>query len=333
MTYNQIIKDLENKNFKPIYFLHGEEPYYIDKITNYIVNNVLSESEKSFNQTIFYGRDTNVPTIINAAKRFPMMSSNQVVVVKEAQYLDKLEDLIYYVEKPLKSTLLVIAYKHKKVDKRRKLFNTLKKKDFTYESTKLYDNKIPGWITNYLKERNYDITPKASLLLTEYLGSDLSKITGELEKIFITLSPDIRKIDLETIEENIGISKDFNNFELTNALSVKDILKANRIVNYFAANPKNNPTTLTISSLQSFFSKILAYHSLKNRSSALIASELKIHPFFVNEYKIASDKYGSQKIIEIISLLREYDLKTKGWGNVGISPGILLKELIFKILH
>jgi len=333
MTYNQIIKDLENKNFKPIYFLHGEEPYYIDKITNYIVNNVLSESEKSFNQTIFYGRDTNVPTIINAAKRFPMMSSNQIVVVKEAQYLDKLEDLIYYVEKPLKSTLLVIAYKHKKVDKRRKLFNTLKKKDFTYESTKLYDNKIPGWITNYLKERNYDITPKASLLLTEYLGSDLSKITGELEKIFITLSPDIRKIDLETIEENIGISKDFNNFELTNALSVKDILKANRIVNYFAANPKNNPTTLTISSLQSFFSKILAYHSLKNRSSALIASELKIHPFFVNEYKIASAKYGSQKIIEIISLLREYDLKTKGWGNTGISPGILLKELIFKILH
>jgi len=333
MTYNQIIKDLENKNFKPIYFLHGEEPYYIDKITNYIVNNVLSESEKSFNQTIFYGRDTNVPTIINAAKRFPMMSSNQVIVVKEAQYLDKLEDLIYYVEKPLKSTLLVIAYKHKKVDKRRKLFNTLRKKDFTYESTKLYDNKIPGWITNYLKERNYDITPKASLLLTEYLGSDLSKITGELEKIFITLSPDIRKIELETIEENIGISKDFNNFELTNALSVKDILKANRIVNYFAANPKNNPTTLTISSLQSFFSKILAYHSLKNKSSALIASELKIHPFFVNEYKIASANYGSQKIIEIISLLREYDLKTKGWGNVGISSGILLKELIFKILH
>jgi len=333
MTYNQIIKDLENKNFKPIYFLHGEEPYYIDKITNYIVNNVLSESEKSFNQTIFYGRDTNVPTIINAAKRFPMMSSNQVVVVKEAQYLNKLEDLIYYVEKPLKSTLLVIAYKHKKVDKRRKLFNTLKKKDFTYESTKLYDNKIPGWITNYLKERNYDITPKASLLLTEYLGSDLSKITGALEKIFITLSPDIRKIDLETIEENIGISKDFNNFELTNALSVKDILKANRIVNYFAANPKNNPTTLTISSLHSFFSKILAYHSLKNRSSVIIASELKIHPFFVNEYKRAAANYGSQKIIEIISLLREYDLKTKGWGNTGISPGILLKELIFKILH
>jgi len=333
MTYNQIIKDLENRNFKPIYFLHGEEPYYIDKITNYIVNNVLSESEKSFNQTIFYGRDTNVPTIINAAKRFPMMSSNQIVVVKEAQYLDKLEDLIYYVEKPLKSTLLVIAYKHKKVDKRRKLFNTLKKNDFTYESTKLYDNKIPDWITNYLKERNYDITPKASLLLTEYLGSDLSKITGELEKIFITLSPGIRKIDLETIEENIGISKDFNNFELTNALSVKDILKANRIVNYFAANPKNNPTTLTISSIHFFFSKVLAYHSLKNKSTAIIASELKINPFFVNEYKRAAANYGSQKLVEIVSLLREYDLKTKGWGNTGISPGNLLKELIFKILH
>ncbi|NQU80300.1 MAG: DNA polymerase III subunit delta, partial [Bacteroidetes bacterium] len=196
MTYNQIIKDLENKNFKPIYFLHGEEPYYIDKITDYIVNNVLSESEKSFNQTIFYGCDTDIPTVINAARRFPMIANNQVIVVKEAQYLEKIEDLIYYVEKPLKSTLLVLAYKHKKVDKRRKLYNALKKKDFTYESTKLYDSKIPDWIINYLKKLNYDITPEASLLLTEYLGSDLSKITGELEKIFITLSPDIRKIDL-----------------------------------------------------------------------------------------------------------------------------------------
>lgn len=333
MTYNQIIKDLENKNYKPIYFLHGEEPYYIDKITNYIVDNVLSESEKSFNQTILYGRDTNISTLINAAKRFPMMANNQVIVVKEAQYLDKLEDLIYYVENPLMSTLLVIAYKHKKVDKRKKLYNILKKNDLVFESTKLYDNKIPDWIVNYLSELNYDITPEASLLLTEYLGSDLSKITGELEKIFIALSPDIRKIDLETIEENIGISKDFNNFELTNALSVKDILKANRIVNYFAANPKNNPTTLTISSLHFFFSKVLAYHSLKNKSSATVASELKIHSFFVNEYKKAAANYRSQKLVEIISLLREYDLKSKGWGNTGINPENLLKELIFKILH
>jgi len=333
MTYNQIIKDLKNKSFKPIYFLHGEEPYYIDKITNYIVDNILSESEKSFNQTIFYGRDTSIPTIINAAKRFPMMANNQVIVVKEAQYLDKLEDLIYYVENPLKSTLLVIAYKHKKVDKRKRLYNILKKNALIFESAKLYDNKIPDWIINYLKERNYDITPEASLLLTEYLGSDLSKITGELEKIFIALSPEIRKIDLEIIEENIGISKDFNNFELTNALSVKDILKANRIVNYFAANPKNNPTTLTISSLHFFFSKVLAYHSMKNKSSATVASELKIHPFFVDEYKKASANYRSQKLVEIISLLREYDLKSKGWGNTGIDPGNLLKELIFKILH
>ena len=333
MTYNQIIQDLEDKNFKPIYFLHGEEPYYIDKITNYIVDNILSESEKSFNQTIFYGRDTNVPTIINAAKKFPMMANNQVVIVKEAQYLDKLEDLIYYVKSPLKSTLLVIAYKYKKIDKRKKLYNILKENGLVFESNKLYDNKIPDWIINYLKERNYYITPEASLLLTEYLGSDLSKIVGELEKIFIALTPDIKKIDLETIEENIGISKDFNNFELTNALSVKDILKANRIVNYFAANPKKNPITLTISSLHFFFSKVLAYYSLKNKSSATIASELKINPFFVNEYKKAASNYSSQKLVEIISLLREYDLKSKGWGNTGIDSGNLLKELIFKILH
>ncbi len=262
-----------------------------------------------------------------------MMANNQVIIVKEAQYLDKLEDLIYYIQNPLKSTLLVIAYKYKKVHKRKKMYSILQKNDLVFESRKLYDNKIPDWIINYLKERNYYISPEASLLLTEYLGSDLSKIAGELEKIFISLSPGIKKIDLETIEENIGISKDFNNFELTNALSVKDILKANRIVNYFAANPKKNPITLTISSLHFFFSKVLAFHSLKNKSSATVASELKINPFFVNEYKKAAANYGSQKLVEIISLLREFDLKSKGWGNTGIDSGNLLKELIFKILH
>lgn len=333
MTYNQIIQDLKNRNFKPVYFLHGEEPYYIDKITKYIIENVLTESEKSFNQTIFYGRDTNVQTIINAAKRFPMMSDNQVVIVKEAQYLDKIEDLIYYVNDPLKSTLLIISYKHKKLDKRKKLARALQEKGFLFESTKLYENKIPDWIINYVMNRHYEITTEASLLLTEYLGSDLNKIAGELEKIFISLPPEIKKIGLDTIEENIGISKDFNTFELTNALSVKDSLKANRIIKYFAANPKNNPAALTISSLYYFFSKLMAYHSLKDKSPALVASRLKIHPYFVNEYKKASGNYNKQKLNEIFSLLRKYDLKLKGHGSTGADSGNLFKELIFKILH
>ncbi|MCH7656710.1 MAG: DNA polymerase III subunit delta [Bacteroidetes bacterium] len=333
MTYNQIIQDLGKKNFKPVYFLHGEEPYYIDKITNYIIDNVLSEAEKSFNQTIFYGHNTNVTAVINAAKRFPMMANNQVVVLKEAQYLDDLEDLIHYVKNPLKSTLLVIAYKYKKLDKRKKLHNILKENALIFESNKLYDSKIPDWIISFLKGVDYEITPAASLLLTEYLGSDLSKIVNELEKLIIALPTEIRKIDPETIEKNIGISKDFNNFELTNALSGKDILKANRIVNYFDKNPRKNPITLTISSLYYFFSRVLAYQFMKNKSPAIVASELKIHPFFLSEYKKAASRYSSQKIVEIISLLRKYDLKSKGWGNTGADPGSLLKELIYKILH
>lgn len=332
MTFQTIMKDLKNKIFKPIYFLHGEEPYYIDEITNYIMKNVLSDSEKSFNQIVMYGKDTDVSIIDNTARRFPMMANHQVIVVKEAQNLKKIEDLQYYASNPLKSTILVINHKYKTLDKRKKLYKEVEKNGVIFESKKLYENQVPDWITNYLKSKNRFIDPVSSLLLTDFLGTNLGKIVNELEKLIITV-PENEKITPKHIEENIGISKDFNNFELQNALIKKDIVKANRIVNYFSKNPKDNPFVLTITSLYYFFVKVLSVHYIKNPDQRAVAAELKVNPYFVKDYIEASKKYNLRKVVEIISYLREYDLKSKGYGAVSVSHGELLKELIFKILH
>ena len=332
MKFNQIITDLKNKIYYTVYFLTGEEPFYIDEISNYIEKNILSEEEKEFNQTVIYGRDTDVPTIISYAKRFPMMANYHVVIVKEAQEIDKIEGLTPYIENPLKSTILVICYKYKKIDKRKTFALTVKKHGVLFESAKLYENKIPDWITNYLEQKGYTITPKASLLLSEYLGTDLSKISNEIGKLIINL-PENAKITDEHIEKNIGISKDFNVFELQNALGKKDVLKANRITNYFAANPKDNPLYRTIPLLYIFFSKLLIYHQLKDKSRNNVASALSINPYFYYDYQAAARKYSFNKISKIISDLRECDTKLKGIDNVSIKEGELLKELVFKILH
>jgi len=333
MTFDRIMKELENRQYKPVYFLMGEEPWFIDRITDYISSHVLSESEKPFNQIILYGRDTDVPTIINTARRFPMMSEYQVLIVKEAQALDAIDDLIYYVESPLKSTLLVINYKYKKLDKRKKLVKILEKNGTVFESQRLYEDKIPNWISNILKTRGKNIEPKAAAILTEFLGNDLSKISNVLEKLTIVLKEDENTITPAHIEQNIGISKDYNNFELINALSQRNVLKANRIVRYFQSNQKNHPITLTITSIYYFFSKVLNYHFLKDRSRKNIASALRIDPFFIKDYEQAARNYPPAKAVQVISLLREYDLKSKGFGNVKSPPGDLLKELVYKIMH
>ena len=333
MTFEEILKDLKNKKYWPVYFLMGEEPYYIDLITDYIEKNVLGEEEKSFNQTVLYGRDSDVPGIINAARKFPMMSSQQVVIVKEAQELARIEDLIHYVENPLASTLLVINYKYKKLDKRKKLYKAIDQKGIILDSRRLYDDKIPGWINSYLLSRGKKIEPKAAMILTEYLGSDLGKIAGELEKLSLVLDEGEETINSRHIEENIGISKDYNNFELNNALAQRNILKANRIVRYFESNPRANPVTLSITSMYFFFSKLLNYHFLKDRSRRNAASVLKIDPYFVQDYEKAARNYDPTRTVRIISLLREFDLKSKGFGNISISHGDLLKELVYKILH
>ncbi|MDX2445509.1 MAG: DNA polymerase III subunit delta [Bacteroidales bacterium] len=333
MTYEQIISDLENKIYHTVYFLTGEEPYYIDKITDYIEKSVLTESERTFNQTILYGRDTDIGTVINTAKRYSMMSNHQVVVLKEAQSIKQIDTLIHYISNPLKSTILVINYKYKNIDKRTKFFKALKQDTVFFESKKLYDDKIPGWIRQYLDKRDIEIDPGIGMILTDFLGNDLSKIVNELEKLIIVLPKGNNRITAEIVERNIGISKDFNNFELHKALGKKEIVKSNRIINYFGKNPKDNPITLTLSSLYFYFSKVLTYHFVKDKSQSNLASKLKVAPYFVQEYKVAASNYSPAKLSSIISLLRKYDLKSKGIGNISMSEGDMLKELIYMILH
>ncbi|HRW62676.1 MAG TPA: DNA polymerase III subunit delta [Bacteroidales bacterium] len=334
MTFEQILTDLKNKIYKPIYFLSGEEPYFIDLITKYINDNVLNDAEKSFNQTVIYGKDTDIYTVINTAKRFPMMANHQVVIVKEAQNIKNIDDLVHYAAAPLKSTLLVINYKYKTLDKRKKLYKALADNGVLYESKKLYDNEVPGWINAYLKKKNRSIDPGAAALLNEYLGNDLSKIANELDKLIITLPDGEFNITSNHIERNIGISKDYNNFELHKALTQKNVLKANRIVNYFAQNQKDNPFTMTIATLYHFYSKVLSYHFVKDKKDKKsVAATLKVNPYFLGDYELAAKNYNPKKTVEIIGLLREYDLKSKGYNNVSTPPGELLKEMVYKILH
>jgi DNA polymerase-3 subunit delta len=337
MTYKEIINDLKNKIYHPVYFLMGEEAYYIDKISDYIMNNVLDEGERSFNQTVLYGKDTNINDVINAAKRYPMMANQQVVIVKEAQHLKNLDNLVYYLEKPLKSTVLVINYKYKKLDKRKQLYKKLQKSALVFESPVIYDYKIPGWIEQYVKEHQCTIAHEASKLLTEYLGNDLNKVANELDKLISTLPPGEQKISIKHIEKNIGISKDYNTFELQKALCNKDILKCNRIVKYFGQNPNANPFPLIIASLYYFFSKLLGYYyiieKMKDKSKNNIAALLKINPYFVRDYQMAAKVYDKRKVVCIIELLREYDTKSKGVGNVSAKQEDLLKEMVYRILH
>ncbi|MGZ3864564.1 MAG: DNA polymerase III subunit delta [Bacteroidia bacterium] len=347
--FKEIMLDLKRKLYKPVYFLHGEESYFIDEIANYIEQNVLDETEKGFNQTVLYGRDTDLASVVSLAKGFPMMGERQVIIVKEAQTLrefakkeaeggesgkakkggDK-NPLAAYLENPQPATVLVFCYKYKKLDARSSLSKTLAKEAVLFESKKLYDNKVPDWIISYLKDKKYAIDPRAAALLAEYLGNDLSKIANELGKLFISI-PQGSEITIDHIQDNIGLSKDFNVFELQDALGKKDILKANRIVQYFAANPKDNPLIMTTASLYGYFQKILLYHFVPDKSKA--ASALGVNPYFIQGYQNAARNYPTAKLKHIFSYLRECDLKSKGIDNASTEDGDLLKEMVFKIMH
>ena len=271
---NQIVSDIKSGLIKPIYFLMGEEPYYIDKISDFIEENILDEAEKGFNQTVMYGRDVSIEDIIGSAKRFPMMAERQVIIIKEAQDLSRtVEKLTSYAENPQPSTVLVINYKYKKLDKRKKLYKAIDKIGLIYDSKRLYENQVSDWIRRVLGGKKYQVEPKAAQMLVEFLGTDLSKINNELEKL-TTILPAGSIITPEHIEENIGISKDFNNFELRKAIGEKDVFKANQIINYFAQNPKNNPLVITISLLNSFFTQVLMYYGLQNKSRDHVAKAL-----------------------------------------------------------
>ncbi|MDG1227933.1 MAG: DNA polymerase III subunit delta [Polaribacter sp.] len=327
-----VVSEIKKGNIKPIYFLMGEEPYYIDKISDFIEENVLDEAEKGFNQQVMYGRDVSVEDIVSSAKRYPMMAERQVIIVKEAQDLSRnIEKLLSYAENPQSTTILVLNYKYKKLDKRKKLHKAIAKTGFIYESKKMYENQVSDWIRRVLSGKKYQIEPKASQMLVEFLGTDLSKISNELDKLMLIL-PKETIIDDTHIEDNIGISKDFNNFELRKAVGEKDVLKANRIINYFAENPKNNPLVMTISLLNSFFTQLLSFHGLKDKSKNSVAKSIGVNPYFVDEYFLAGRNYPMRKVAQIITILRDADLKSKGVG-ASQSQKDILKELLFRVLH
>lgn len=329
----QIVVDIQKGNIKPIYFLMGEEAYYIDKIAEYIEEKVLAEEEKGFNQMVLYGRDVSVDDIVANAKRYPMMAERQVVIVKEAQDLSRtIDKLVDYFENPQPTTVLVICYKYKKIAKNKKIYKVAAKNGVMYESKKLYENQVADWIRRVLAGKKYHITPKAAQMLVEFLGTNLSKINNELEKLQLIL-PKGSEITPEIIEENIGISKDYNNFELRKAIGDRDIKKAFRIITYFSENPKDNPTVVTVSLLFNFFSQLLQYHGLRDQNPKNVASVLRINPYFVKEYQAAARNYPMKKVSAIVATLREMDVKSKGVGASNLSNGDLLKELLVRIMN
>lgn len=334
ITYEEIVRNLKNRVYSPVYFLMGEEDYYIDRISDYIMDTVLSEVEKEFNLTVLYGADTDMAGVINAAKRYPMMSEHQVIVVKEAQGLKGMEDLVYYLQKPLLSTILVFCYKHGTLDRRKKITAEIEKAGVLFESKKLKDTQLPGFISSFLKRKKVEIEPKASEMIAEFVGTDLNRLAGELEKLIITLPSGATRITPEQIERNIGISKDYNNFELRSALIEKDVLKANRIVKYFNDNPKNNPLQLTLAVLFNFFSNLMLAYYAPEKTEQGIAAQLGLRsPWQSREYMAAMRRYKGIKVMQIIEAIRTCDAKSKGIDNSSMSDGDLLKELVYVILH
>lgn len=332
--FKSILSDLDQRKFSPIYFLVGErETFFVDLIASKIENTVLSDEEKAFNQSILYGKDVTIEDVIGQAKQYPMMSEHRVIIVREAQSLLKtLDSLSSYVEQPQQSTILVFCIKYKKMDGRQKVTKLLKKEAVYFETKPLYDNQVPQWISETLSASGFSIAPKASEMLVEFLGNNLSHIYKDLEKLQYVL-PKGSKITPEHVEENIGISKDFNNFELTKAIGVKDEVKAQQIVAYFAQNSKNHPILLTTAQLNSFFNKLLRYHALKDKSQSSAARALGVNPYFVKDYSFAAQKYSMKKASQAISLIREVDLKGKGVNSNQISNGDLLKELLVKLMR
>lgn len=332
MTFEQIITDIHNKKYAPVYFLMGEEPYFIDVISDTIEEEVLDETEKAFNQIVVYGRDVDIDTVATHAKSFSMMGGYMVVIVKEAQDLKNIEDFEKYLDVIPPTTILVFDYKYKKLDKRRALAKKIDKMGVLFESKKLYESNIPGWIQSYLGEKGYTITPKATQMLTDFLGTDLHKVRNELDKLIIAL-PKSKKIDDADVERNIGISKDYNVFELQNAIGRRDIMRANQIVNFFGDNGKDNPLLVTAISLYGYFTKILKVHYATDPSQNALATALGVNPFFVRDYQMAARNFSIADCVKCISVLREFDLKSKGYNSGETSEKDLYREMIFKLLH
>jgi DNA polymerase III subunit delta len=332
MDHKLLLKEIRNKKFEKIYFLHGEEPYFIDVLTKAIQDNALEESERDFNQSILYGKDAEVLSLISELKSYPMMAERRLVILKEAQYFKAIEQLESYLENPANSTIFVICYKYKTFDARKKTLKNALKNGVVFKSEKVKEYQLAEWIQQYIKTTGYELTSKACMLLIELLGNDLGRIVKELEKLAVLIEKGTI-INENHIEENIGISKDYNVFELTNAVANKDNLKALKIVDYFDHNPKAADLVFVISNLFKFFSQIMRIHFLPNKSREAVAQALGVHPFVAGELTNAKNKYDPRKIAANIALIHEYDLKSKGVGNTSATQGELMREMVYQLIH
>jgi len=331
MSPEKILNDLKKQDFKPVYWLEGEEEYFIDLVIDYAENKILTESEAGFNLTVFYGRDAVWADVVNSCRRYPMFSEKQVVILKEAQGMRDIEKLESYIEKPLTSTFLFVAYKNKKLDGRTKMAKMLKEKAVLFTSKKLYDNELPEWTNDLVKSKGYTISNKALALLIDHIGNDLSRLNSEVDKLALNLSKS-KNITEEDIEKFVGISKEFNVFELQQAIAAKDLYKAVRIIQYFAANPKAAPLQLVFPSLYNFFSKVLMVYSVPSRDEKTVASAIGVHNFFVRDYIQTAIRFSHPEMEKVLLLLYEYNLRNIGINDAGTEDKDLLKEMVVKMI-
>lgn len=332
ISEKQLIEDLKAQKYAPVYLLTGEENYYIDLVSDYFENKVIAEEFRDFDQTVVYGRETDMKTVVSLAKRYPMMSPVQLVLVKEAQDIAKDWELLAdYLDHPQPQTLLVFCYRHKKMDKRTKTYKAISSKGVVYEKNKMRDYEVPDWIARIVMQQGYQITQKGAVLIAESLGNDLGKIVNELSKVYISL-PKGTVINEDVIETNIGISKDYNVFELQNAIGRRDVAQCTRIVNHLAANPKEYPIQMLLPLLYGFFIKVMLFHQEPDKKKAMAV--MNVNPYFLKDYETAARNYTLGKLASCIGYLYDADLRSKGVRNNGtVTDGELLKELVFKITH
>ena len=333
-TYETIMSELKSGTFRPVYYLMGEEGYFTDRITDYIMENALNEFERDFNLTVYYGLDTDIDTIVTAAKRFPMMAERQVIIVKEAQMLKNIDSLLYYLQAPQPTTVLVFAHKNGSIDKRKKVAAELERTGVVLDSKKMRDDQLPAFINGYLREKGLVADNKSVLMMRESVGADLSRLAGEIDKLSIALPQGSVNITPELVEEHIGISKEYNNFELQNALVNKDILKANKIIQYFARNPKKNPIQMTLALIFSFFSNVMMCYYAPDKSERGVAEFLGLKSTWgVGDYIKAMNNYRAMHVMEILHLIRIADAQSKGAEGPQVPDGEIMRELLYKILH
>lgn len=331
MDYHDIIKEWKQKKFRSLYWLEGEEDFFIDQVTNYAEEHLLDESEKGFNLTIVYGKETDWSTVVNACRRYPMFAEKQVVILKEAQSMKDILKLEGYIDKPLDSTILVVAHKQGKIDGRSKMAKLIKEKGVLLSTKKMYDNQLPAWVEAYVSSLGRAISQKAGILLVDHIGNDLARIANEIDKLLVNL-PEGKKIDENDIEKYVGISKEYNVFELQNAIGQKDITKVMRIIHYFSANPKAGPIQMVLPALYNFFSKMNQVFGVKGGEKE-IAAALGVHPFFVKDYISAARQYGAEGAEKAILLLHTYNLRSIGINDSGVEDGELMKELVYKMMY